>query len=130
MGCSKTIEYVKSTECDTCQGSGKKDSSKTKQCRTCKGSGRMSRSVGGMYYYSTCPECSGIGKTNLENCSQCRGSGATSSRVTQTINIPSGVTEEQILGVRGAGHTTNSRTGTLNLSFEVLSFFASSHKYT
>ena len=107
-GVTKKIKVKKQTKCDTCDGSGAKDSSSVKTCGTCGGSGyvRQVRStfLGQMQTTTVCPTCSGSGKTITATCTSCRGEGRVNGTETIEIEIPAGVEEGMQLSMRGKGN--------------------------
>ena len=106
-------------DCNKCSGRGYVESSRTLQCKTCKGKGEILKGVNGFYYQTQCDYCDGIGKLHTESCKKCKGSGIKGESAVHTIQIPSGVTEEVVLSLRGAGNTLGNRHGNLNISFQV-----------
>ncbi len=107
-GVTKKIKVKKHRSCDTCGGSGAKDSSSIKTCTTCGGSGYVrqvkSTFLGQMQTTTACPHCSGSGKMISANCSSCRGDGRQYSEELVEIEIPGGVAEGMQLSMRGKGN--------------------------
>jgi molecular chaperone DnaJ len=107
-GVTKKIKVKKRIACDTCGGSGAKDSSATKTCGTCKGSGyvRQVRStfLGQMQTTTACPTCQGSGHVITDNCPACRGEGRKMGEDTISIDIPAGVEDGMQLSMRGRGN--------------------------
>ena len=107
-GVTKKIKVKKQKTCSTCGGSGAKDSASIKTCGTCNGSGyiRQIRStfLGQMQTTTSCPTCSGSGKTITANCSACKGDGRVYGEETMEIEIPAGVEEGMQLSMRGGGN--------------------------
>ena len=111
-GVSKKIKVKKQKSCGTCGGSGAKDSSSVKTCGTCGGAGyvRQVRStfMGQMQTTTTCPTCSGSGKTVTAKCGTCRGEGREYAEELVDIEIPAGVAEGMQLSMRGKGNAGKS----------------------
>jgi molecular chaperone DnaJ len=107
-GVEKKIKVNKYVSCKTCSGSGAKNGSAFNSCSTCKGSGQVSRItntiLGAMQTTSTCPSCSGEGKTITDKCHSCHGDGIVRDEEVISINIPGGVSEGMQLSVGGKGN--------------------------
>lgn len=109
-GCSKTINYTKSKICESCSGSGSKNSQK---CKGCGGSGSKSANVNNMFMFqSTCQDCHGSGSIVIEKCNVCSGSGyqKESDKVVFTVDIPAG-SDEGIIKIPGFGEVSRERAG-------------------
>lgn len=106
-GVEKTIAIPKLVKCDTCKGSGAKDSSSVKTCHTCHGSGRVTRqrrtAFGIFQSASACPSCHGEGKVISDPCPKCNGEGRVKKNTKLKIKIPAGVEEGMRLRVPGEG---------------------------
>lgn len=107
-GVTKKIKVKKQVLCDTCGGTGAKDSSSVSTCSTCRGSGyvRQVRNtfLGQMQTTVTCPTCGGSGTTVTANCPKCKGDGVVYSEETIDIEIPAGVEQGMQLSLRGKGN--------------------------
>lgn len=107
-GVTKKIKVKKRSTCETCDGSGAKDSSSVKTCSTCGGSGyvRQVRStfLGQMQTTTVCPACTGSGKTITAYCGTCKGDGRVVAPETIEIDIPAGVEPGMQLSMRGKGN--------------------------
>jgi len=107
-GVNKKIKVRKQVVCDTCNGSGAKDSSSVNTCSTCRGSGYVRQIkntfLGQMQTTTTCPSCGGSGQVITANCSKCKGDGRVYSDETIEIEIPAGVEEGMQLSLRGRGN--------------------------
>lgn len=105
---TKKIKVKKQTTCETCSGSGAKDSNSVQTCQTCRGSGyvRQVRNtfLGQMQTTATCPTCSGTGQVVTSSCSKCKGDGRVFGEETIEIEIPAGVEEGMQLSMRGKGN--------------------------
>ncbi len=111
-GVEKKIKVQKMVLCDTCHGSGAKDSNSVHTCTTCKGSGQTTRIVnsflGQMQTQSTCPTCGGSGKIITNKCNACAGHGIIRGEEVVTLNIPAGVSEGMQMSVSGAGNAAQN----------------------
>jgi molecular chaperone DnaJ len=107
-GCEKKIKVKRHVTCDTCNGSGAKDSSSLQTCTTCQGSGQVKQVVqtmlGQMVSASTCPTCHGEGKIVKDKCTSCKGSGTVEKEETLSIKIPAGVMDGMQLSMSGKGN--------------------------
>lgn len=123
-GVSKKIKVKKQVGCDTCNGSGAKDSSSVRTCETCSGSGYVRQVkqtfLGAMQTTTSCPRCGGSGKTITANCNTCKGSGRKMDEEVVQIDIPAGVEEGMQLSMRGKGNAgkNGGPTGDLLISIE------------
>lgn len=107
-GVHKKIKVKKQVRCQSCNGSGAKDSSSFNTCGTCKGVGsvRQMRNtfIGMMQTTTTCPTCSGSGKTITASCGSCKSQGTIMSEENIELEIPGGVEEGMQLSMRGKGN--------------------------
>lgn len=107
-GVQKKIKVKKHLSCDTCSGTGAKDSNSYQTCNTCNGSGvvrKISNTIlGQMQTTGTCPACKGEGKVVTAKCGKCRGEGRTYGEEVITIDIPAGVSEGIQMSMSGKGN--------------------------
>ena len=107
-GVTKKIKVKKQTKCDSCNGSGAKDSGSVQTCNTCGGSGYVrqvkSTFLGQMQTTTVCPTCNGSGQQITSKCTSCRGEGRKAGEETIEIDIPAGVEEGMQLSMRGKGN--------------------------
>lgn len=107
-GIQKKIKVKRQVACDNCGGSGAKDSKSVSTCGTCQGSGYVRQIkqtfLGQMQTTTTCPTCSGAGKTVTSYCAKCKGDGRMYSEEMIDIDIPAGVAEGMQLSMRGKGN--------------------------
>lgn len=124
-GVTKKIKVKKQAKCNTCSGSGAKDSSSRKTCGTCQGSGyvRQVRStfLGQMQTTAPCPTCSGTGAVITAACTTCKGEGRNYESETIELDIPAGVEDGMQLSMRGKGNAgkNGGPAGDLLISIEV-----------
>ncbi|MFA5498251.1 MAG: molecular chaperone DnaJ [Candidatus Cloacimonadia bacterium] len=106
-GTSKSVKVNLMDACETCNGSGSSDGSVT-TCEQCHGSGQVRRTqrtfFGNMETMSACPSCQGEGKTIKNKCTKCKGEGRTSAVKNIKFDIPAGISEGQIIRLRGKGN--------------------------
>jgi len=107
-GVQKKIKVKKHITCDTCSGTGAKDSGSYQTCNTCNGNGvvrKISNTIlGQMQTTTTCPTCRGEGKVVTAKCTKCRGEGRNYGEEVITIDIPAGVSEGVQLSMSGKGN--------------------------
>ncbi len=107
-GVSKKIKVKKQNNCDTCGGSGAKDSKSVNTCTTCRGSGYVrqvkSTFLGQMQTTVACPTCNGSGQMITAKCNSCKGSGRSLAEEMIELEIPAGVQEGMQLSMRGKGN--------------------------
>lgn len=107
-GTHKKIKVTKYVPCDSCGGTGAKNSSSYHTCSTCNGQGQVRRVtntfLGQMQTTTTCPTCGGEGKIITEKCTVCHGDGILKGEEIVDINIPAGVTEGMVMTMSGKGN--------------------------
>ena len=107
-GVTKKIKVKKQIGCNTCNGSGAKDSSSVKSCSTCNGAGYVrqvkSTFLGQMQTTAACPTCKGAGQQITAKCGKCKGEGRTLDAEMIEIEIPAGVEDSMQLSMRGKGN--------------------------
>ena len=115
-GTTKKLKVNKYVTCETCGGSGAKDSSSMTTCPNCNGSGVVTRVentfFGRMQTQGACPNCGGEGRIIKDKCSACGGEGIVKGSEIIEINIPAGVGEGMALTVAGKGNA--ARHGGVN----------------
>lgn len=107
-GVNKKIKVRKQVTCNTCNGSGARDSASVDTCNTCRGSGMVNRVTqtpfGVMQTAVQCPTCNGAGTTVKNPCNVCKGDGRVFGEETIDVDIPAGVHEGIQLSMAGKGH--------------------------
>ena len=121
-GVTKKLKINKLVACDTCHGSGAKDSNSYKNCPTCNGSGYTTQTVNTFFGQTQttqpCPNCHGEGRIITEKCPTCNGEGVKKAEEVIEIRIPAGVGEGMQLSVSGKGNA--ARHGGINGDLLVL----------
>lgn len=106
-GCSKTVKVTKIDNCKDCGGTGCEKGTTSKTCPVCHGSGQVSATqrtpFGVMQTQKVCDNCHGSGKIIDKPCHTCAGKGRIRHTVEQSIDIPAGIDDGQIISVRGGG---------------------------
>ena len=107
-GVEKKIKVKRHVACKTCAGNGSKNGTDLKTCGTCQGSGQVRQvqqtMLGQMVTSSTCPQCSGEGKTIGAKCGDCFGEGRILEEEIIPIKIPAGVSNDMQLSMSGKGN--------------------------
>ncbi len=107
-GCKKEVSYQNIETCKDCSGTGAQKGSSPKTCPNCNGSGQVRINqrtpFGVMQTARTCDKCHGTGKIIDNPCRTCSGSGRVRAKKTVEVSIPAGISDEQILNVRGRGN--------------------------
>jgi molecular chaperone DnaJ len=107
-GGRSTLAFDAIISCDTCEGSGAKESSKTTTCPRCSGAGEL-RAVtrtpfGQVVRAVACDQCGGRGSIIEDPCDSCRGEGRIVRRREVGLDIPLGIGHGQRIRLRGEGH--------------------------
>lgn len=124
-GCTKTVKVTKIENCPDCGGSGAQSGSSPKTCPVCHGSGQVSTTqrtpFGVMQTQKVCDNCHGSGKIIDKPCRKCAGKGRIRHTVEQTIKIPAGIDDGQIINVHGGGDAgvNGGPSGDLRLNVNV-----------
>lgn len=108
FGIEKTIKIKRLVHCSTCNGTGAKNGTSKTACVTCNGTGEIrnvSRSMFGQFVnIQTCSTCNGTGEIVKEKCPACNGDSRVTLEDSFTINIPSGVEENNYIPLQGKGN--------------------------
>ena len=107
FGCEKEVTASRVEHCAKCSGTGSADGSEPITCDQCKGSGVIrtirQTAFGAMQQQTTCPKCSGTGKTVKDPCPTCRGKGKVRKNKKVSVKIPAGVDNGQAVRIPGEG---------------------------
>lgn len=107
-GATKKVKINKYVGCDSCQGSGAKNSTSVKTCTTCNGSGQVAQIqntiLGRMQTVTSCPSCGGEGSVIADKCNKCFGDGVVRGEEVVEIKIPAGVEHDMQLSMSGKGN--------------------------
>ena len=108
FGVNYEIEFLRTEECHTCDGSGAEPGTSSHTCARCGGSGEIrvaQRSLfGDTVSVRECNECGGSGSVPEKVCSTCKGHGRVKKRKKIKIDIPAGVDNGSVLTLRGEGN--------------------------
>lgn len=107
-GCKKQVQVSLVDTCDECGGSGAAKGTTAHTCSRCGGSGQVRvqqrTPFGVMQTQSTCPDCNGKGKKIDTPCRHCNGAGQVRKPTSIGVNIPAGISDGQVINIRGKGH--------------------------
>lgn len=103
----KKIKYKVSRHCIECSGLGHDKKSGVEECTHCGGRGEIRESknsfFGAFSQVRQCSKCSGSGQVPKKPCASCRGTGLTMGTREVAIDIRPGVSDGQIIKIKGAG---------------------------
>jgi molecular chaperone DnaJ len=102
-GTSKTVEFRRSKQCETCGASGVKPGSSKQPCSRCGGRGQVVQSAGILRVQTACPACHGSGAIITDPCYDCRGQGFVPSPVRLEVAIPAGIDDGMRVRLPGEG---------------------------
>lgn len=108
FGTEKKLKVKKYSKCNSCKGTGAETDEDFMTCSTCSGSGELrqvSRTMFGSFVnVQPCPSCNGEGRTIKSKCNSCGGDGRTRNEETISVKIPSGVSTNNYITLRGQGN--------------------------
>lgn len=120
LSTDKTINYTRSVECSTCNGSG----GTKKTCDTCKGEGYFTMRTGtGLFSQivrQVCNSCKGQGFIYTNKCTTCNGETTTPSMETINVKLPHGVDNGQFFKLQGKGDYYKGSYGDLILKVNIV----------
>lgn len=100
-GAAETLSFKRPGRCVSCNGEG---GTGRQSCSTCGGLGRIRLSQGGFQNVAIpCDDCGGSGSTFAQECSRCAATGRTMVQENLKVHIPPGVTDGQVIRLRGKG---------------------------
>jgi len=108
FGVKKDIEFYRTEECSTCNGTGAEPGTKKHTCDKCGGSGEIrykQRSLfGESVSVATCDKCNGSGEIYETPCHTCKGHGKVKKSKKIEVNIPAGIYHGAKMNLRGEGN--------------------------
>jgi molecular chaperone DnaJ len=102
-GVTTSVHVPEDGRCNTCNGSGAAEGSKTNTCSRCAGRGTLDDNQGLFSLSTVCPNCQGRGVTIETPCTTCRGSGTVRRSRGVKVRIPAGVEDGQRIRIKGRG---------------------------
>lgn len=116
------ISIPKREACQGCMGTGAKDLEFV-TCNNCSGSGFVSNETAqrGIFFRTQypCPSCSGHGRISKYRCDKCDGSGITENIEHIEIDIPAGISNSDIVRIKGQGENGTGGPGDLQLLIKI-----------
>lgn len=107
FGSERTLVITKTSECETCHGSGAKTGAETVTCDKCNGKGQVretKRSILGSFTaVQMCSKCHGAGKVPKEVCGTCKGLGVHRREEKIHVVIPAGIENGEMIRLSGMG---------------------------
>jgi molecular chaperone DnaJ len=107
FGTERKILLHKTSQCETCKGSGAAPNTGTVTCTKCNGNGRIRESkrilFGTFSQVTACPNCRGTGQIPKEKCKTCHGIGLKKGEEEIVFNIPAGLDDGEVIKITGAG---------------------------
>ena len=124
FGTEKKIKLNKHSDCEVCGGSGAEKGASKKKCPTCNGQGFITETrrsiLGSFQTQKECSTCFGTGEIPEKKCSNCRGDGIVKREEQITINVPAGITEQEMLRMTGQGEAIpHGQAGDLYIKFRI-----------
>lgn len=112
------INLNRDKDCEYCSGTGSK-SQKRSTCPECNGRGQTISSkrtpFGVFSVQKTCARCRGSGEIINDPCSYCDGAGYVNKKTTVSVNIPSGINNNDVIRLSGLGNRHGNHKGNLFL---------------
>jgi molecular chaperone DnaJ len=111
--------------CKKCNATGAKPGTEAKTCGHCGGTGQVqviqNSILGRIATSRPCDVCHGEGKVVDEPCPDCKGSGTVRVKSKVKVDIPAGISDGQILSVRGQGQAAEKggQSGDLYVTIKV-----------
>jgi molecular chaperone DnaJ len=114
FGINRKILLTKTSNCNSCSGSGAQVGSKMETCKHCNGKGKIHQTkksfLGVISSTQTCSECLGSGEVPKEACSKCKGSGTLRQEEEISVVIPAGIRDGEIVGMSRMGEGVSRGT--------------------
>lgn len=107
FGTKRKVLLAKTTQCETCKGSGAAQGTELITCTHCNGAGKVHETTNSFFgtitMQSACRHCKGSGKVPKEKCKTCRGEGVYKKQDEIEIAIPSGIEGGEMIRLTGMG---------------------------
>jgi len=112
FGTERKILLNKTSQCESCGGSGAEKGSSVETCKTCSGKGKTTESTksffGTFAVERECKECLGQGKVPKEKCKACSGYGLNKKQDEIMVKIPAGIEDGQMIKLTHEGEAVRS----------------------
>ena len=103
FGLTTTLHLTTDAQCETCQGSGARPGTSPKLCPQCGGRGVVDDNQGLFSFSTPCRRCGGGGTIVEDPCPTCQGSGVEQRARQVQARIPAGVSDGQVIRLKGRG---------------------------
>ncbi|KAB5541067.1 hypothetical protein DKX38_014041 [Salix brachista] len=122
QGCTKTITFQTDVACEACGGEGVPPGVKPQMCKRCKGRGVISMQKGFFSFQQTCDQCGGTGQTVSSFCRSCHGRKVVRGSKTISLNIPTGVDDNETMKLprNGGADPEKNQPGDLYVTIKTL----------
>lgn len=116
-GCRRSVDFIRSVDCPTCDGSGEAGLARTRFCSACHGSGRVHDAHRRLI---PCGECHGKGLFTERICPDCEGHGKHRTPVHLEITVPPGMLQGDELRLTGQGEAAGGELAAGDLYLTIL----------
>ncbi len=103
FGMTTSLHLTTDAQCETCHGSGARPGTSPKLCPVCGGRGVVDDNQGLFSFSSPCRRCGGAGTIIEDPCPTCQGSGVEQRARQVQARIPAGVSDGQVIRLKGRG---------------------------
>ncbi len=114
FGVTRKVLLTKTSQCNTCHGSGAKKDTKMEKCKTCNGQGKIHEAkrtiLGTISTTKVCDTCLGAGEVPKDLCDTCKGKGVLRKEEEITIAVPSGIRDGEMIRMSGLGEAISKGT--------------------
>lgn len=106
-GVNKVLKIKTFIQCSECKGKGAEPGSGFEKCSVCDGRGEIREQrrtfFGTFSQVKICTKCHGVGESPKSPCRKCKGSGRIEASREVKVNILSGIEDDQLIKMNGAG---------------------------
>lgn len=106
-GVEKKIKYKADVKCGKCAGLGHDPKAGTATCQVCGGRGEIKETrntfFGSFAQVRSCDKCNGTGQVPNKICDTCKGRGIVKGEKEVAVKILPGISDGQIIKIKGAG---------------------------
>ncbi|KAJ3423780.1 chaperone protein DNAj [Anaeramoeba flamelloides] len=104
MPTEREIKFSRLIACDHCEQEGIEPGSKMIKCKNCDGSGMVIKRYNHMHVQTVCGSCGGMGQRPEKVCKKCKGQRFVRKSEKQTITVPEGADQKDLLYIPGMGN--------------------------
>ncbi len=126
FGTTRRVLLAKTSQCETCGGTGAEPGTKLETCDMCNGAGKIHETnnsfFGAISMTRPCPKCHATGKIPKEKCHTCHGEGVYKKQEEIEIAVPAGIEGGEMIRLTGSGEAVAGGTsGDLYVKIHVTS---------